>query len=77
MMTIQQSFSAVTNAIATVNDPWPAVILSADFVLILQKHWVKASWQNVSNRDIRTSSMDVNVHVHFTWFFSLTVGNCL
>ena len=29
IMTVQRSFSAVTNAVATINDCWPAVILSA------------------------------------------------
>ena len=30
MVTVQRSFSVVTNAVATFDDRWPAVILSAD-----------------------------------------------
>ena len=31
MVTVQRNFSAVTNAVATVNDRWPNVILSAEY----------------------------------------------
>ena len=42
IVTVRQSFSTVTNAIVTVNDRWPAVILSAESrfstLLILLDH---------------------------------------
>ena len=34
MMTVQQSFLAVLNAVTTVNDRWPAVILSSDDIFV-------------------------------------------
>ena len=35
MVTVQRSFLALTNAVTTVNDRWPAVILSAAVYYIL------------------------------------------